>query len=106
MNLLTQELRHQLPKLYATEELGAEAKAVVKFFTPDGGWTWYATEFDGKDIFFGLAIGFEAELGYFSLSELESVRGKLGLPVERDLYFKPTTIKEIKAYYIKHGCGI
>jgi len=29
------------------------------------------------------------ELGWVSLKELATVRGKLGLPVERDLYFKP-----------------
>ena len=29
--------------------------------------------------------GFEKELGYFSLRELESARGPLGLPIERDL---------------------
>lgn len=28
------------------------------------------------------------ELGYAMLSEIEDVRGKLGLPVERDLHFK------------------
>jgi hypothetical protein len=30
----------------------------------------------------------ESELGYFSLSELESVRGPFGLPIERDVYFR------------------
>jgi hypothetical protein len=23
--------------------------AIVKFFTPDGSWTWFAFEFDGED---------------------------------------------------------
>lgn len=41
-------------------------------------------EFDGEGILFGLVSGFEVELGYFSLSESEAVRGPLGLPVERD----------------------
>ena len=35
------------------------------------------------------------ELGYFNLSELESVRGPMGLPIERDLYFEPTSLEEI-----------
>jgi hypothetical protein len=68
----------------------------VKLFTPDGQWTWYGIEFDGKDIFFGYVKGFEAELGYFSLKELEGVRGHLGLPVERDKWFKPTKLSEVK----------
>ena len=69
---------------------------VVKFFTPDSYWTWYATEFDGTDTFFGLVDGQEQELGYFSLSELEDVRGPLGLPVERDLHFNPTPLSEVR----------
>ena len=69
-----------------------QALAQVKFFTPDSSWTWYASEFDGKDIFFGLVIGHYKEYGTFSLSELQSVRGALGLPVERDLHFEPTPL--------------
>lgn len=73
---------------------------VVKLFTPDGECTWLLTEIDpdDPDIAFGLCdlgMGFP-ELGYVSLSELESVRGSLGLPVERDLHFMPT--KTISAY--------
>ncbi len=93
--LLTQEIREKLPNLYANEEKGLEAKAVVKFFTPDSNWTWYASEFDGEDIFFGLVSGFEVELGYFSLSELEEVRGGLGLPIERDLHLQPETLGKL-----------
>ena len=92
-NLLDSNSREKLPPLYSGEELGLMALAVIKFFTPDSNWTWYASEFDGKDIFFGLVSGLEVELGYFSLAELQSVKGPLGLPIERDLYFKPQTLK-------------
>ena len=95
MKLLTKEVLKKLPKLYSQESKGMEALAVVKFFTPDSNWTWYASEFDGKDTFFGLVDGFEKELGYFSLSELQEIRGALGLPVERDMYFKPKTLREL-----------
>lgn len=95
MVLLNTEVKEKLPALYSQEEKGLEAVAVVKFFTPDSGWTWYATEFDGEDLFFGLVDGFEKELGYFRLSELKQVKGKLGLPIERDLYFKPTKLKDL-----------
>jgi hypothetical protein len=53
------------------------------------------TEFDGEDLLFGLVQGLEEELGYFSLSELESVR-VLGLPVERDLYFTPKPLSALR----------
>lgn len=93
--LLPEKIAKKLPPLYATEGQGRNALAQVKFFTPDASWTWYAAEFDGEDIFFGFVIGFEREFGYFSLSELESVRGPSGLLVERDLYFKPTPLSKL-----------
>lgn len=92
MELLTQEDLKRLPKLGATDGQGMKAIAYVKFFAP-GFWTWYATQFDGEDTFFGLVRGFEYELGYFSLKELKSIRG---LGVERDMYFKPATLEECK----------
>ncbi len=73
---------------------------VVKLFTPDAGCTWLLTELDPEDpdIAFGLCdlgMGFP-ELGAVSIAELESVRGRLGLPVERDLHF--TAKKTLSAY--------
>ncbi len=95
MQLLTQELREQLPGLGATEKV-EDPMAIVKFFTPDANWTWWATEFDGDDTFFGAVDGQFFELGYFSLSELEEVRGPWGLAIERDLYFTPTPLSKIR----------
>ncbi|MCA9903448.1 MAG: DUF2958 domain-containing protein [Anaerolineae bacterium] len=103
MDLLPGEIRAALPPLYANEEQGMQAIAPVKFFTPDSWWTWYPTEFDGNDIMFGLASGLDVELGYFSVSELESVRGSLGLPVERDLYYEPKTLAELKRLHASGG---
>ena len=96
MKLLTKELEAKLPPLYANDGKGDEALALVKFFTPDSSWTWYATEYDPVErVFFGLVDGLEKELGYFSLDELESIKGPLGLRIERDIYFEPTRIKEL-----------
>ena len=95
MKLLTQEIRKKLPALYAQENKGGKAIVYLKLFTPDSSFTWYATEFDGEDTFFGLVDGHEKELGYFSLSELQQVKGSLGLPIERDLWWKPKTLEEI-----------
>jgi len=92
MQLLTKELRRKLPPLSHGEERGLEALALVKFFTPDSGWTWCASAFDGQDTFFGL-VG--DELDYFLLCELEFVRGRLGMPVERDLHYTPKTLGEL-----------
>lgn len=100
MQLLTQGLRDQLPALGATEK-EEDPSAIVKFFTPDSSWTWFATEFDGEDTFFGAVSGAEFELGYFSLSELQELRGPFGLAVERDLYFKPTPLSQIRKEYAR-----
>lgn len=99
MKLLTKEIRDKLPPLYSTEAQPDNKKMVqAKFFTPDSNWTWYAIEFDGEDLFFGLVSGFEIEAGYFSLSELESVRGPMGLPIERDLHFEPRPLSQVPEY--------
>lgn len=95
MKLLTQKLRKKLPPLYSQDDKGGKAVAHVKFFTPDSNWTFYASEYDGEDRFFGLVDGHCKELGYFSLAELESVRGPMGLPIERDPYWKPRPLEEI-----------
>ena len=94
--LLDEKSRENLPALYSNEEPGLDAPAQVKFFTPDSNWTWYASEFDGEDVFFGLVVGFEIEFGYFSLSELTAARGPLGLPIERDRYFEPKSLRELR----------
>ena len=100
-NLLDDESRERLPPLYSGEEQGLDALAQVKFFTPAGSWTWYASEFDGEDTFFGLVNGLELELGYFSLQELQSVKGPMGLPIERDLYFEPQSLRELRDQHKK-----
>lgn len=105
MDLLPKHIRTQLPKLYATEHVPpADKIAVVKFFTPDAAWTWYVTEFDGDDTLFGFVIGLEAEWGYISLSELQSVRGPRGLRIERDLYWRPKPMREAEpAHFANEG---
>jgi len=95
MKLLTAEIRRKLPPLYSQDGKGGKAIAYVKYFCPSSSWSWYGVEYDGEDTFFGLVDGHFKELGYFSLSELESVNGPMGLPVERDLYWQPKTLQEI-----------
>lgn len=98
MKLLTTHLREQLLRngriraaLVEQGKEGADFLPVVKLFTPDANCTWLLTELDPDepDIAFGLCdLGMGCpELGIVRISELESVRGALGLPVERDLCF-------------------
>ena len=97
MKLMTKAIERKLPALNATDGQNYEAVAQVKFFTPWTQWTWYATEYDpATRQFFGLVDGLERELGYFNLGELEEIVGPLGLKIERDLYFPPTKLQDIK----------
>ncbi len=75
-------------------------RPVVKLFTPDAACTWLITEIDPEDsdIAHGLCdlgMGFP-EIGSVSLTELRALRGRLGLPVERDLHFEAD--KTLSAY--------
>ena len=93
MKLLTAEIKRNLPELYSGDGIDLGDKTVaVKFFDPCGAGTWYAFEGeeteDGDWYFFGWAeiLPGCGEMGYFLLSELEAVRGPLGLGIERDLH--------------------
>jgi len=73
---------------------------VVKLFTPDAGFTWLLSEIDpeNEDLAFGLCdlgMGYP-EMGSVSLAEIAALRGRLGLPVERDLHFEAA--KSLTAY--------
>ena len=102
MNLISDELRAQLLAngRQSLADEGFDPPPVVKLFTPDAGATWLLTEIDpgDEDHAFGLCdlgLGFP-ELGNVSLTELATVRGGLGLPVERDMHF--TASKPISTY--------
>lgn len=93
--LLPKDLEAKFPARYETNGMRSSDKRVVaKFFCPYSNWRWYAVEGERTDTgdfeFFGLVVGFEAEWGYFTLSQLDDVViEKLGgVPgVERDLHF-------------------
>ena len=96
-NLIPKELIEEMkiPKLYETEEQ-KDPIAHIKLFID--GWTWYVIEIDKSDYntCYGLVDGFEQELGYFSLSELESISDSYGLKAELDSSFKATRLSKIK----------
>ena len=101
MKLLTKAQRDKLIRNH-TENEGQEEtkkhKVVVKLFNPTGIGTWYLTELNPyTNQAFGLADVHEKELGYIDLTELEEFKGKLGLGIERDRYFKTNkTLEELR----------
>lgn len=102
MKLLTKAIEKSLPPLNSTEDIPIPERVVhCKFFDPSSSYTLYVLEgeTEGDDFtFFGYVTGLvEDELGYTSLRELESVRGRFGLGIERDLYWTPKPVKDVPA---------
>ena len=102
MQLLTKELREKIPALYSQEN-EIDPMVYIKYFDPVGSWTWYVTEGEQREgdfLFFGFVIGFDAELGYFTLNQLETAKkglsGIQAVPIERDLYFTPCRLSNVK----------
>ena len=95
MKLLTKAILNSFPEWHSLRKPNEVVKVIVKFFCPWNDWAWYAVEFDGEDTFFGFVHGDFPEFGYFSLSEMESVTGPLGLKIERDMHFGNHTLKEV-----------
>lgn len=101
MKLLTKELEDRFAEVGSQEEV-KDPLIIAKFFNPTGAGTWYATEWIPEDrVFFGYVSLFgddnddNDEWGYFSLDELEGLRGRFGLGVERDLYFGEKLSSEV-----------
>lgn len=103
MKLLTKELEKEFKKFPLGSQDGKYglAKVIVKYFNPCGIGTWLITEGertdDGDFEMFGychLGDDENAELGYIRLSELESIKGPLGIGIERDLYFEECTLED------------
>ncbi len=98
MKLLTKQLEQRFAQVGAQDV--ENPLVIARFFNPAGGQTWYATEYNAQyQVFFGyvsLFNDYNNELGSFSLEELESIQGKFGLGIERDLYYQEQTLDEIK----------
>ena len=101
MKLVTKE---QMEKLLANgrrmieEDISCEVWPVVKLFTPDANATWLLAWVEpmNTDIAWGLGDLGYPEIGSVRLGEIAAVRGPLGLPVERDMYF--TAEKSLSEY--------
>lgn len=71
---------------------------VAKFFNPCGAHTWDASEYWPEDKIFYTWVtgpGLFDEWGTVALEDLTTPMPPLGLPMERDLYFKPIRWSEL-----------
>lgn len=100
------ELKHQLQANYRKHHAKREAACdevsmvPVKLFNPTGAGTWFLIEQDPQDpdLLFGLGHIHEWEWGYLSLRELEQFQGSFGLGIERDLFYQPVTVQQLKTH--------
>ena len=72
--------------------------AKIKLFNPSGAATWWLTSYDPEDeVAYGVAdLGWGPEFGAIYMPELVELRTPpFGLPIERDLYYEPKTVKEL-----------
>jgi hypothetical protein len=81
--------------LYSQEDPD-DPLVVAKFFNPVGSGTWLITEYCPKQrLAFGYVMGLgNDELGYMSLTEMESIRLPLKMGIERDIHFQPKLLSE------------
>ena len=97
----------RIPRLYETEHVRLRDKMIyLHFFI--GGCDWWIAEYDGDDIFFGFVILnddlFNAEWGYFSFSELKSIKtGWLEIDCELQDFFPAQRASEIVRISEAHG---
>ena len=98
--LMTNELGKKIPSVGAHENVEDTDSviAIAKLFSPYNCWRWYITEWNAETgLCFGLVEGFETEWGYFDLTELAETTVFGDVPaIERDLYWEPKTIGEIR----------
>ena len=84
MKLLTVELMEKLSKA------GADSYVpLCKLFTPWGAGTWLITGIEGGVLhgFADLGMGCVEWGGIATLGEMEAIRGRFGLKIERDLFW-------------------
>jgi len=96
MKLLTKELLKKLPPIGHSIKTKEEPQAIVKWFTPDSNWTWYVAEYNPENgMCWGLVDGFEKEFGYFTIDEIQKLKGPLKLPIERDMWFEKCNLNSL-----------
>jgi hypothetical protein len=98
MKLFNKTIDRQLFKQYSLGSDLSKQEVVVKIFNPYGKGTWFILNSDPNDPDYLWAIvdlGYGAEVGSVSRTDLETYRGKFGMGFERDLSFDPVNAEEL-----------
>ena len=88
----------RLPSTEDARALGLDAPVLVKVFNPTGAGTWWITGYDPETRLAtgAVTLGYEPEVGDFSMEELVDIRARFGLPLERDLYWTPVPLEAVR----------
>jgi hypothetical protein len=104
LRLLPYAIRENLPILGSQRRLGGEAKALLRWSTPDGSHEWYVTEGSARRtpegeavdyLLYGLVVGQDRQFDYFWLSDVMVCHDSLATRVERDFRWNPKRLDEI-----------
>lgn len=88
MKLMTNELRKKLPPLHSTKDQ-EDPMVICRFYYPRYGVSFYAIEFDGENMFYGLIGHDKLRFDYFSLGGLEETQIVSTLTAVERMPFKP-----------------
>jgi len=97
MRLMTDALIKRLAQL--GDQDVPDPIIAAHFFDPCGSADWYVTAYYPEDnVIFGWAeiVPGMGEWGYTSVAELQSIKGPLGIGIERDLYWKERKASEVE----------
>ena len=94
-SLVSQNSSDEFPEWYSEENHKLDARAVLKFLTPDGSLSWVACDFDGEDILFGRVVGVEIELWSMSEGELQYLHCSSGTLIESKTYFEFKSLRDL-----------
>jgi len=81
-----------------SQENEKDPLVICKLFDPCGSASWFLLEYDPVEkIAFSFVQGLiEDEFGYVSLTEMESIKGPLGIGIELDEYFVQKRLSEVR----------
>lgn len=99
MDLIPEKIRVKIPQL---GEASQESDPMVwaKLTSATLGWTWYIVEMQPVPpdaIFYGLAVGWDEQLDYFNLSDLEQIAAVEGVSLTCDVAFEPCRLSVLRA---------
>ncbi len=96
MGLMTKEISQKAQQQFPCGK-DMDQMVIARFHDPQGTLAFYVINQnpDDPDSIFGIVHRTQVELGFVSLQELENYQSSFGLGIVRDVFFMPTTAREL-----------